>query len=159
MGLGGAKRSRSPSDASPGAFCLLCRHEQSRSPPAGGEIPLRETTGAARRVVAPYRGRKPSHAGGHMGRPYKKKFNPRSRWRSNPPAFSQKRVSTFLGARDFKMLGRSKFRLRQGFACGKTLVRRVRAAPSAMGPRPKRRKTRVLCWNRFRSYSQIAVAK
>ena len=159
MGLGGAKRSRSPSDASPGAFCLLCRHGQSRSPPAGGEIPLRETTGAARRVVAPYRGRKPSHAGGHMGRPYKKKFNPRSRWRSNPPAFSQKRVSTFLGARDFKMLGGSKFRLRQGFACGKTLVRRVRAAPSAMGPRPKRRKTRVLCWNRFRSYSQIAVAK
>ena len=34
MGLGGAKRSRSPSDASPGAFCLLCRHGQSRSPPA-----------------------------------------------------------------------------------------------------------------------------
>ena len=39
MGLGGAKRSRSPSDASPVAFCLLCRHGQSRSPPAGGEIP------------------------------------------------------------------------------------------------------------------------
>ena len=87
------------------------------------------------------------------------RLTPKSRWRSNPPAFSQKRVSTFLGARDFKMLGGSKFRLRQGFACGKTLVRRVRAAPSAMGPRPKRRKTRVLCWNRFRSYSQIAVAK
>ena len=34
MGLGGAKRSRSPSDASPVAFCLLCRHGQSRSPPA-----------------------------------------------------------------------------------------------------------------------------
>ena len=118
MGLGGAKRSRSPSDASPGAFCLLCRHGQSRSPPAGGEIPLRETTGAVRRVVAPYRGRKPSHAGGHMGRPYKKKFNPRSRWRSNLPAFSQKRVSTFLGARDFKMLGGSKFRLRQDFCQG-----------------------------------------
>ena len=72
MDLGGAKRSRSPSDASPGAFCLLCRHGQSRSPPAGGEIPLRETTGAARRVVAPYRGRKPSHAGGHMGPPLQK---------------------------------------------------------------------------------------
>ena len=43
MDLGGAKRSRSPSDASPGAFCLLCRHGQSRSPPAGGEIPLRKT--------------------------------------------------------------------------------------------------------------------
>ena len=42
MGLGGAKRSRSPSDASPVAFCLLCRHGQSRSPPAGGEIPRRE---------------------------------------------------------------------------------------------------------------------
>ena len=61
-----------------------------------------------------------------MGRPYKKKFNPRSRWRNNPPAFSQKRVSTFLGARDFKMLGGSKFRLRQGFACGKTLARATR---------------------------------
>ena len=33
MDLGGAKRSRSPSAASPGAFCLLCRHGQSRSPP------------------------------------------------------------------------------------------------------------------------------
>ena len=69
-------------------------------------------------------------------------LTPKLLWRNNPPAFSQKRVSTFLGARDFKMLGGSKFRLRQGFACGKTLVRRVRAAPSAMGPRPKRRKTR-----------------
>ena len=36
MDLGGAKRSRSPSDASPGAFCLLCRHGQSRSPPRIG---------------------------------------------------------------------------------------------------------------------------
>ena len=103
--------------------------------------------------------KRPPQRAATWGRPYKKKINPKSRWRSNPPAFSQKRVSTFLGARDFKMLGGSKFRLRQGFACGKTLVRRVRAAPSAMGPRPKRRKTRVLCWNRFRSYSQIAVAK
>ena len=42
MDLGGAKRSRSPSAASPVAFCLLCRHGQSRSPPAGGEIPLRK---------------------------------------------------------------------------------------------------------------------
>src|SRR5699024_5225131 len=39
MDLGGAKRSRSPSAASPVAFCLLCRHGHSRSPPAGGEIP------------------------------------------------------------------------------------------------------------------------
>ena len=38
MGLGGAKRSRSPSDASPVAFCLLFRHGKRRSPPAGGEI-------------------------------------------------------------------------------------------------------------------------
>ena len=43
MDLGGAKRSRSPSAASPVAFCLLCRHEQSRSPPAGGETLLRIT--------------------------------------------------------------------------------------------------------------------
>ena len=53
-------------------FATTSRHGQSRSPPAGGEIPLRETTGAARRVVAPYRGRKPSHAGGHMGPPLQK---------------------------------------------------------------------------------------
>ena len=34
-----------------------------------------------------------------------------------------------------KMLGRNEFALRQGFAlAGKTLVRRIRAAPSAMGP-------------------------
>ena len=34
-----------------------------------------------------------------------------------------------------KMLGRNGFALRQGFAlAGKTLVRRIRAAPSAMGP-------------------------
>ena len=39
MDLGGAKRSRSPSAASPVAFWLLCRHGQSNSPPAGGEIP------------------------------------------------------------------------------------------------------------------------
>src|SRR5699024_11447230 len=38
MDLGGAKRSRSPSAASPVAFWLLCRHGQSNSPPAGGEI-------------------------------------------------------------------------------------------------------------------------
>ena len=43
MGLGGAKRSRSPSDASPVAFWLLCRRGQSNSPPAGGEIPLQKT--------------------------------------------------------------------------------------------------------------------
>ena len=39
MDLGGAKRSRSPSAASPVAFCLLFRHGKRRSPPAGGEIP------------------------------------------------------------------------------------------------------------------------
>ena len=39
MDLGGAQRSRSPLAASPGAFWLLCRHGQSNSPPAGGEIP------------------------------------------------------------------------------------------------------------------------
>ena len=118
------------------AIATTSRHGQSNSPPAGGEIPLRETTGAARRVVAPYRGRKPSHAGGHMGRPYKKKFNPRSRWRSNLPAFSQKRVSTFLGARDFKMLGGSKFRLRQDFCQGqKCLLTRpaTEKIPPAVG--------------------------
>ena len=38
MDLGGAQRSRSPLAASPGAFWLLCRHGQSNSPPAGGEI-------------------------------------------------------------------------------------------------------------------------
>ena len=38
MGLGVAKRSRSPSDASPVAFCLLFRHGKRRSPPAGSEI-------------------------------------------------------------------------------------------------------------------------
>ena len=38
QGLGGAKRSRSPSAASPVAFCLLFRHGKRRSPPAGGEI-------------------------------------------------------------------------------------------------------------------------
>ena len=43
MDLGGAKRSRSPSAASPVAFCLLFRHGKRRSPPAGGEIPLRKT--------------------------------------------------------------------------------------------------------------------
>ena len=73
-------------------------------------------------------------------------LTPKLRWRNNPPAFSQKRVSTFLRARDFKMLGGSKFRLRQGFACGKTLVRRVRAAPSAMGPRPKLVRSHYGAW-------------
>ena len=38
MDLGGAKRSRSPSAASPVAFCLLFRHGKRRSPPAGSEI-------------------------------------------------------------------------------------------------------------------------
>ena len=46
MGLGGAKRSRSPSGASPGAFCLLFRHGKRRSPPAGGEIPCAPRDGA-----------------------------------------------------------------------------------------------------------------
>ena len=34
----------------------------------------------------------------------------------------------------FHMLGRNEFALRRGFASGKTLVRRCRAAPSARGP-------------------------
>ena len=55
MDLGGAKRSRSPSDASPGAFCLLCRHGQSRSPPAGGEIPREKPPKRRAEVVAPYK--------------------------------------------------------------------------------------------------------
>ena len=42
MDLGGAKRSRSPSAASPVAFCLLFRHGKRRSPPAGGETTLRK---------------------------------------------------------------------------------------------------------------------
>ena len=49
MDLGGAKRSRSPSAASPVAFCLLFRHGKRRSPPAGGETPLR-TTNAIRNL-------------------------------------------------------------------------------------------------------------
>ena len=43
QGLGGAKRSRSPSAASPVAFCLLFRHGKRRSPPAGGESSQQET--------------------------------------------------------------------------------------------------------------------
>ena len=39
MDLGGAKRSRSPSAASPVAFWLLCRHGQSNSPPERRNIP------------------------------------------------------------------------------------------------------------------------
>ena len=38
MGLGGAQRSRNPSDASPGAFWLLCRHGQRNSPPGTGAV-------------------------------------------------------------------------------------------------------------------------
>ena len=44
MDLGGAKRSRSPSAASPVAFCLLFRHGKRRSPPAGGEISRAQQT-------------------------------------------------------------------------------------------------------------------
>ena len=44
MDLGGAKRSRSPSAASPVAFCLLFRHGKRRSPPAGGEISCAQRT-------------------------------------------------------------------------------------------------------------------
>ena len=41
MGSGesGPMGTKCPSAASPVAFCLLCRHGQSRSPPTGGEIP------------------------------------------------------------------------------------------------------------------------
>ena len=44
MDLGGTEWSRSPSDASPGAFWFLCRHGQRNSPPAGGEILLSENS-------------------------------------------------------------------------------------------------------------------
>ena len=44
MDLGGAKRSRSPSAASPVAFCLLFRHGKRRTPPAGGEISRAQRT-------------------------------------------------------------------------------------------------------------------
>ena len=40
------------SEPSPVAFCLLCRHGQSRSPLAGGEIPLRNEKNP-RKDVAP----------------------------------------------------------------------------------------------------------
>ena len=54
MGLGGAKRSRSPSDASPVSFCLLFRHGKRRSPPAGGEIFLGRRRKRAAQVCRPY---------------------------------------------------------------------------------------------------------
>ena len=63
MDLGGTKWSRSPSDASPGAFCLLFRHGKRRSPPGFGCVRRKtylwrrnwERFEPARRVVAPYR--------------------------------------------------------------------------------------------------------
>ena len=60
-----------------------------------------------------------------------------------PPAclrFLPKNASGVSGDPAFSnMLGRSKSALRQGFAYGKTLVRRKSAAPSVMGPQRKRR--------------------
>ena len=55
------------------------------------------------------------------------------------PRFLPKNASGVSGdPAILNMLGRNESALRQGFACGKTLVRRKRAAPSAMGPQRKR---------------------
>ena len=182
MDLGGAKRSRSPSDASPGAFCLLCRHGQSRSPPAGGEIsPCGERN---RSIIAPSSA--PVCALGHLppgGKAYGRLIAAPTREKGGEipskkqeeipavpgkeqrglnlrktekrlllvrgflsPGNSQAQLIQLLVVRPqnagilwgpvgIKMLGRNEFALRQGFAlAGKTLVRRIRAAPSAMGP-------------------------
>ena len=57
MDLGGTKWSRSPSDASPGAFCLLFRHGKRRSPPAGGETPPEKQKNAPALALNDQRGR------------------------------------------------------------------------------------------------------
>ena len=60
MDLGGAKRSRSPSAASPVAFCLLFRHGKRRSPPAGGEISrAQQTQSELCPLIRPLRGHLP----------------------------------------------------------------------------------------------------
>ena len=77
MDLGGAKRSRSPSAASPVAFCLLFRHGKRRSPPAGGEIPRVQRTQSEPCPLirhgfavppSPWKGE--GFAGDRKGRPY-----------------------------------------------------------------------------------------
>ena len=84
-------------------------------------------------------------------------LTPRSLWRNSLPALPGNGPVHSRGP-VFSLLGGTEFRLRQGFASGKTLVRRLRAAPSAMGPPPKRRGTACSdCPGP--SYSQIAVAK
>ena len=84
-------------------------------------------------------------------------LTPRSLWRNSLPSVARKWTRPFPGTR-FSLLGGTEFRLRQGFAFGKTLVRHLRAAPSAMGSPPKRRGTACSdCPGP--SYSQIAVAK
>ncbi len=54
-------------------------------------------------------------------------------------ALSSPESGAFWGPRLFSMLGTAEPPLRQGFRCAKTLARRFRAAPSAMGPRRQRR--------------------
>ena len=66
MDLGGTKWSRSPSDASPGAFCLLFRHGKRRSPPAGGETPLRNDSKRRAESSRPTEEKKISGGGGGM---------------------------------------------------------------------------------------------
>ena len=161
------------------AFWLLCRHGQSNSPPAGGEIPLRKTN--AIRSLSPHpSGLTASHlpprgkaygrliaapTGKNGGDPKKKKEIPAVPGKEQQglnlrktekrlllvrgflsPGNSQAQLIQLLVVRPqnagilwgpvgIKMLGRNEFALRQGFAlAGKTLVRRIRAAPSAMGP-------------------------
>ena len=83
-------------------------------------------------------------------------LTPKSLWQNSLPALPGNGPVHSRGP-VFSLLGGTEFRLRQGFAFGKTLVRRLRAAPSAMGS-PKRRGTACSdCPGP--SYSQIAVAK
>ena len=161
------------------AFWLLCRHGQSNSPPAGGEIPLRKTNEI--RNLSPHpSGLTASHlpprgkaygrliaapTGKNGGDPKKKKEIPAVPGKEQrglnlrktekrllllgglfSPGNGQRELIQLLvvrpqnagilwGTVGIKMLGRNEFALRQGFAlAGKTLVRRIRAAPSAMGP-------------------------
>ena len=165
----------------PVAFWLLCRHGQSNSPPAGGEIPLRKTN--AIRNLSPHpSGLTASHlpprgkaCGRLIAAPTREKGGeiPPEKQEEIPavpgkeqrglnlrktekrlllvrgflsPGNSQAQLIQLLVVRPqnagilwgpvgIKMLGRNEFALRQGFAlAGKTLVRRIRAAPSAMGP-------------------------
>ena len=71
MDLGGTKWSRSPSDASPGAFCLLFRHGKRRSPPAGGETPLRNDSKRRAESSRPTGVAPHGERAATRGRPYK----------------------------------------------------------------------------------------